>query len=144
VLPGRDIFVEAPASAPAETDEVYEVRLPSGRAALVLSPEDVLMYRLHEFVATGHPGVAEQAVALLHAREIEVARLERIAKEEGLSRALGELRLIADRVDRGETLEPFELHDIARRLQNAKDEWPGRASRTFALGSPKTKPRDSA
>src|SRR6266545_3205178 len=47
VLPEHDLFVEAPASFPAEEEEVVEVELRGGRSVPVLSAEDVVVDRLH-------------------------------------------------------------------------------------------------
>jgi len=115
----HDLFIEAPASFPAATEEVAEVRLSTGRTALVLSAEDVLIYRLHEFVATGHRDVASQAVSLLTSPEMDRARLGRRADEEDLGDALAELERLAERVAAGEVLESYELHKLARALRGS-------------------------
>lgn len=112
-----DLFIEAPASFPAANEEVVEVRLSTGRTALVLAPEDVLVYRLHEFVATGHRDVASQAVSLLTSPELDRRRLRRRADEEGLGAALAALERLAERVAAGEILESYELHEIASGLR---------------------------
>src|SRR5213078_2508062 len=62
VLPEHDLFIEAPASFPAESEEVQEVTLRSGYKVLLLSVEDVLIDRLHQFVSGGHRDVASQAL----------------------------------------------------------------------------------
>jgi hypothetical protein len=118
VLPEHDLFVEAPASFPAEDEEVAEVSLPNGRTALVLAPEDVLVYRLHEFVATGHREIASQSVSLLTAPGVDRKRLARRTEQEGLSEALAELEKLAERIASGEALEAYELEEIAKRLQS--------------------------
>jgi hypothetical protein len=116
VHPEHDLFVEAPASFPAPNEEVTEIELSDGRKALVLSPEDVLIYRLHEFVATGHPDVGEQSIALLAAPDLDRSRLVRRAEEERLSNAVDTVELLKRRLERGETIEPYEFHDAARKL----------------------------
>jgi hypothetical protein len=58
-----DLFVEAPASFPAADEEVAEVELSNGDRVLLLSAEDMLIYRLDEFVGTGHSAAVEQGVA---------------------------------------------------------------------------------
>ena len=117
--PEHDLFIEAPASFPAPSEEVTEVRLSTGQTALVLSPEDVLMYRLHEFMGTGHREVASQAISLLTSPEIDEQRLRRRAEEERLGPALTALRRLADRVAAGEILESYELHEIASDLRRS-------------------------
>jgi hypothetical protein len=111
------LFVEAPASFPAAAEEVVEVRLSTGRTALVLAGEDVLIYRLHEFVGTGHREVASQALSLATSPELDARRLRSRAEAEGLGQALTELERLAERVAAGEMLETYELHEIARRLR---------------------------
>jgi hypothetical protein len=117
VLPEHDFFVEAPASFPADTEEVHEVTLRDGYKVLLLSSEDVLIDRLHQFVAGGHREVASQALSLLEAEDLDQARLRDRAKEEGLESALRALLELQARVERGATIETWELHEIAKRLQ---------------------------
>lgn len=117
VLPDAQIFVEAPASFPAEEEEVVEVELRSGYLVPVLSIEDVVIDRLHQFVSGGHSEVVEQGVALLAAMEIDYPRLIARAKNEGLGDALVELERIRQRVRRGERVPSHELQEISRRLQ---------------------------
>lgn len=118
MLPDEDIFVEAPGpSYPAESEDVYEVTLRSGFVVPVLSPADLVVDRLHQFVAGGHADVAEQAVALLGAEELDRDHLVARAREERLRTALAELDRIAQRVAAGEAIESWELHDIARTLR---------------------------
>jgi hypothetical protein len=118
VLPGTDVFVEAPGpSFPAETEKVDEVTLRSGYVVPVLSAADVLVDRLHQFVAGGHAEVAEQSVALLGAEELDREQLLLRVREEGLEKALDEVERLARRVESGEQVESWELHEVARRLQ---------------------------
>jgi hypothetical protein len=104
---------------PAPDEEVIEVRLSTGQTALVLSPENVLVYRLHEFVGTGHREVASRTISLLTSPDIDEQRLRRRADEERLAPALTELRRLADRVAAGDILESQELHEIASGLRRS-------------------------
>jgi hypothetical protein len=118
VLPGRDIFVEAPGpSFPGETEEVYEVTLRSGFVVPILSPGDVLVDRLHQFVAGGHREVASQAVSLLHAEELHMPHLAARVEEESLEGAFAALLLLDARVQGGESIETWELDEIAEALR---------------------------
>lgn len=118
VLPHADVFVEAPGpSFPAENEEVFEVTLRSGFVVPVLSVADVLVDRLHQFVAGGHADVAEQAVALLGGDELDRAHLDARVREERLRTALSEIERIARRVESGAGVTPSELHEIARSLR---------------------------
>jgi hypothetical protein len=117
VVPDHDLFVEAPASFPAESEEVYEVTLRSGYKVLLLSPEDVLVDRLHQFVAGGHREVSSQALSLLGIDDLDRKRLGERAQEEGLVAALEALFELEARGAGGETIETWELQEIAKRLQ---------------------------
>jgi hypothetical protein len=48
--------------------------------------------------------------------ELDRSRLERRADEEGLSKAVDAVELLTRRLERGETIEPYEFHDAAREL----------------------------
>jgi len=117
VIAEAALFLEAPGSFLEPGAEAAEVRLASGRTARLIRPEDVLVGRLHEFVATGHPSAFRQAVWLLGAAGIERKRLEALAVSEGLSEALVSVEVLALRVHSGETIEAWELHDVTRGLQ---------------------------
>jgi hypothetical protein len=117
VLPGHDLFVEAPASFPAESEEVFELELGPGRSVRILSVEDVVIDRLHQFVSGGHADVAEQGAALLGVDELNHRRLIDRAEEEGLTDALVELEKIRQRALRGEAIASYELQEIAKRLR---------------------------
>jgi hypothetical protein len=117
VLRESELFIEAPASFPAEDEETAEVELSSGGKVLVLSIEDVIIDRLHQFVAGGHRDVAEQGMTLLLSDEVEQKRLLRRAESERLSNALIEVERLVQRARRDERIESYELHEIAKRLQ---------------------------
>jgi len=117
VLREHELFVEAPASFPAEEEEVVAIMLRSGHTVPILSVEDVVVDRLHQFVSGGHSDVAEQGVALLAAEELDHARLIDRANSEGLGDALVELERIRQRVRRSELIPSYELQKIAKRLR---------------------------
>ncbi len=72
---GFRAIVIGPGELPAQREEVAEVELPNGRVALLSSPEDVLVYRLHEFLA-------EDRAARQRLREL-VAGLPKPYRREG-------------------------------------------------------------
>jgi hypothetical protein len=117
IIPEHDLFVEAPASFPAESEEVAEITLRNGYKVLLLSAEDVLIDRLHQFVSGGHRDVASQALSLLRVEDLDRTRLEERAAEEGLASALRALDDLVERAERGEAIESWELQEIARRLR---------------------------
>ena len=120
IVPEHDLFVEAPASFPAESEELAEVTLRSGYKVLLLSCEDVLIDRLHQFVSGGHREVASQALSLLRVEDLDRKRLEARAAEEGLASALRAVDELDGRVERGESIESWQLQEIAKRLQRQR------------------------
>lgn len=119
-LPEHDVFVEAPASVPAAGEEVREVIVAADYVALVLALEDVILDRLHQFVAGGYRDVASQSIALLAADDVDERRLDSRASDERLGSALEAMRELARRAEDGETIETWELKEIARRLQRER------------------------
>ena len=117
VIAKANLFLEAPGNFLEPGAEAAEVRLASGRKVRLIRPEDVLVDRLHEFVATGHASAFRQAVWLLGATGIERKRLAARAASEGLREVLVSVEALAQRVRSGETIESWELHEIARGLQ---------------------------
>ncbi len=117
VLHESELFIEAPASFPAEEEEAAEIELASGDTVLVLSIEDVIIDRLHQFVSGGHRDVVEQGMTLLLSDEVDRGRLLRRAETERLSNALIELEGLLLRARRDEPIESYELQEIAKRLE---------------------------
>lgn len=115
-----DLFVEAPASYPATGEEIAEVELANGDRVLLLSAEDMLVYRLEEFVGTGHAAAVEQGVALLSSPDLDHVRLLKRADEEGLLPTLNALETLSQRLRRGEAVETYELDEIARELRTQR------------------------
>lgn len=83
----------------------------------MVSPSSSGRTRLHEFVATGHRDAASQAVSLYLSSELDRKRLEERAAQEALTPSLAELIRLAERIQRGERVETWDLHDIARKLR---------------------------
>jgi hypothetical protein len=113
VLPGTDVFVEAPGpSFPAESEKVDEVTLRSGFVVPVLSAADELVDRLHQFVAGGYADIAEQSVALLGTEELDREHLRTRVREERLESALTELEELARRVESGDRAQAPRLSNV--------------------------------
>lgn len=112
-----DLFVEAPASYPAADEEIAEVELANGARVLLLSAEDMLVYRLEEFVGTGHREAASQAASLLGTDELDRRRLERRTDAAGLRPALAAIEDVRRRIEDGEIVESWELQELAGRLR---------------------------
>jgi len=117
VAPAGRAVLEAPGSFPAPGADVIEAELPSGRSVLVLSLEDVLLDRLDQFRGGGHVDVYVQTIYLLALPELDRQRLGERAAAEGLGEAIALVEAAeADFVGRGRPPEPWELHELARRL----------------------------
>lgn len=116
IIPDTEIILEAPGSH-LDSDAVrIEVKLRSGRTACVLSQVDILIDRLDEFQATGHPVPAEQALALLTGLSEEESReLDARAGTRRVGEILREIRRLADGLASSHRkLESDELLEIAR------------------------------
>lgn len=111
------ILIEMPDSFPDARALLVDVEGPFGRAASMLSPEDALVNRLHEAMATGAFDATIQAIALLGAEDLNRERLKMRAEEEGLTAALTALETLARRVDSSEELESGEVHEVFQRLR---------------------------
>jgi predicted nucleotidyltransferase len=120
VLPGSELFVEAPGSTLGPDEQAEEVEVWDGTVVALLSLEDVLIYRLHEFVGTGHADAGEQAAALVSLANLDRERLDRRASQEHLTNAVEAIERLARRSEAGERFETWELHEIAEELRRPK------------------------
>lgn len=80
----------------------------------------MLVYRLEEFVGTGHAAPVEQGVALLSSPDIDHVRLLKRADDRGLLPTLSALETLTQRLRQGEAIETYELGDIARKLRTRR------------------------
>jgi hypothetical protein len=117
MLPGHDVAFEAPAETLEPGDRAEPVELPSGRRVLVLSLEDMLLWRLREWVYWRIASGFQQAAHLLIAEPLDVERLDRRAAEEGLVLALAELRRLTAEIESGRAYEDWELAEIGRKIE---------------------------
>jgi hypothetical protein len=116
VLPGGDVVFEAPGEILEPGDEAKSVELPSGRRLRVLSLEDMLLWRLREWIYWHIASGFHQAAHLLIAEPLDVARLDRRAGEEGLGLALAELRRLTAEIERGRVYEDWEVAEVGRTI----------------------------
>lgn len=114
-LPGTGIALEAPGSRIADGEVAIEVFSPSGLPLKVLSPADLLAWRLEEFVATGHPEVAEQMVLLRLAEMFDADQFGKRAKTKGIELAASLLEDLVDTWPEGAA--PDELQAIALEMR---------------------------
>jgi len=77
VLPGFQVAFEAPSETLEPGDEAESVELASGRRVLVLSLEDMVLWRLREWIHWHAVSGFEQAAHLLVAEPLDSSRLER-------------------------------------------------------------------
>lgn len=117
VLGEHELSLEAPGERLEPGETAVRVVLPSGRTVLVLSAEDLLLWRLREWIHWRSVSGFRQAAYLLCSNVVDLARLEARAREEGLELALEALRRTAAEIEAGRALEPWELEDLARRVE---------------------------
>lgn len=117
VLPGHQVSFEAPGETLEPGDEAEAVELASGRKVLVLSPEDLLLWRLREWIHWHGVSGFRQAAHLLIGESLDSQRLDRRAAEEGLARALAELRKMTSELEAGRIYEDWELIEIGKELE---------------------------
>lgn len=112
-LPGYDVAFEVPGEALEPGDKAEPITLPSGRRVLILSPEDMLLWRLREWIHWHSAAGFKQASYLLIAEELDSERLDQRAEEESLTLALAELRKLTAEIEKGRHYEDWELAEIA-------------------------------
>ena len=126
VLPGYDVSFEAPGEELEPGDEAEWAELGSERRVKILSIEDILLWRLREWVHWHHISGFHQAAHLLVSDEIDTDRLDRRGQDEGLTRALAELRRLTTEIETGRSVEEWEIaelgKDIERQSYSAEDE----------------------
>ena len=88
-----------------------------GRRVKVLSIEDLLLWRLREWVHWHHASGFHQAAHLLVSEELDTERLDRRAREEGLTRALRELRRLTAEVEAGRIVEEWEIAERGKEIE---------------------------
>ena len=116
-VPGDDVSFESPGEALEPGDEGEWAELGSGRRVKVLSIEDMLLWRLREWVHWHHASGFHQAAHLLLSDEVDTERLDRRAREEGLTRALRELRGLAADVEAGRIVEEWEITELGKEIE---------------------------
>lgn len=94
-----------------------QVELPSGRRVLVLSLEDLLLWRLREWVHWHIAGGFQQAAHLLIAEPLDAERLDQRAAQEGLALALAELRMLTGEIESGRVFQDWELAEIGEKIE---------------------------
>jgi hypothetical protein len=114
---GGPLVMEAPAERLDPHDAAVEVELRSGRRIRVLSPEDMVIWRLREFVHWEHPSGFHQALYLLESVQLDKPRLAERAREEGLTGALDVVEVAAGEIRSGRTYESWEIRELAKSVK---------------------------
>lgn len=118
VLPGAELAFEAPGSSLAPGERFNEIELASGRVVRVLSPEDLLLYRLREFVAGGYAESFRHVAWLLGVPQLDRSWLEERAAAERLRTALARAeQVVGEQRHSGSVPETWDLHALARELR---------------------------
>lgn len=120
VLPGHDVAFEAPGETLEPGDAAEPAELPSGRQIMVLSLEDLLLWRLREWIHWRAVSGFHQAAYLLIAEPLDAERLRLRAEEEGLTLVLTELRRCTAEIESGRVYEDWELAEVARQIEQAR------------------------
>jgi hypothetical protein len=119
-LPGSDIVFEAPGSALDPGDEQQEVELRSGRHLALVRVEDLLVHRLEQLLASPSTDTLQQAITLLKAPGLNRERLDARVAAKSLTAGLAEVEVFAEKIERGETVETFEIHEMERRIRKRR------------------------
>ncbi|MFO7573108.1 MAG: hypothetical protein R6W48_11010 [Gaiellaceae bacterium] len=117
VLGDHELSLEAPGERLEPGETAVRVTLPSGRTVLVLSAEDLLLWRVREWIHWRSISGFRQAAYLLYSDVVDITRLEVRSVEEGLTLALAALRRTAAEVEAGRAVEPWELEEIAKHVE---------------------------
>jgi hypothetical protein len=118
VLPGSDVFLEAPGSELEPSRDGFEtIETRSGRLVRIHSGQEVLLQRLADFAATGSASAFQQCLWLVGSAGVDQRLLERRAHEERLDGALTALRdAVATFHETGRLPTSWELKDLAKEL----------------------------
>ncbi len=109
------VVFEAPGSGLAAGEEAQAVELASGRAVAVLTLEDLLVGRIHEFVGTGHSDRPRSGAHAARARKISTpADCNGEPTRRQSSKRSVSSRVSPSACGEGAQLEQWELHELPR------------------------------
>jgi len=117
LLPGFEVAFEAPDEVLQPGDKGEWAELASGRKVKILSIEDMLLWRLREWVFWHHASGFRHAAHLLVSEQLDSECLDRRAVEEGLDLAVAELRRLTGEVEAGHSFEEWELAEAGKRIE---------------------------
>lgn len=117
ILPGYEVAFEAPGEVLEPGDEAEWAQLASGRRVRILSIEDMLLWRLREWVHWHHASGFRQATHLLVSEQLDRERLEQRAREEGLAPALQALLSLSSEIEGGRVVDEWEIAELGRKIE---------------------------
>jgi hypothetical protein len=112
-----EVALEFPGSALDGGDRSTEVESRGGRTLRVLSPEDIALWRIREFLHWHDSRGFRHALYILESDRLDRPRLTARAAETGLSGALDWIDRAADEIKEGRKFESWEIEHEAKRLE---------------------------
>jgi hypothetical protein len=119
VYPGTHVSLEIPDQSLEPGDESELITTKSGARVRLITLEDMVLWRVREFLHWKAVRGFQQALYLLGHPRLDHERLRRRAHEEELSDALEEIWQAKQRVEAGQVIESHEIHDAAKRLNKS-------------------------
>lgn len=110
------IAFEAPGAQLDDGDEAELIKLASGRTVLILSIEDMVLWRVREFLHWKDSRGFRHVLYMLGSSGLDRQRLEHRARETGLAAALHYIEQAADEIRGGRQFEPWEIKEAAEQL----------------------------
>lgn len=117
VYPNSSVALEVPGNTLEGGDQPTEVEARSGRTLRVLSLEDLLLWRLREFLHWHDSRGFRHVLYMLESERVDRDRLQARAEESGLNDALNWVISAADEIKDGRTFETWEIEKEAKRLE---------------------------
>jgi hypothetical protein len=114
------IAFEAPGAQLDEGDEAEPVTLASGRTVLLLSIEDMVLWRVREFLHWKDSRGFRHVLYMLGSPRLDRQRLERRAQETGLHAALNSIDAMAEEIRQGRHFEDWEIKEAAQQLNQGR------------------------
>ena len=117
VMPENDVAFEAPGDVLDPGDEGEWAELRSGRRVFVLTAEDMVLWRLREWIHWHLVSGFQQAAQLLVSEGVDQERLRRRAAEAGLAAALAGLEETLREIEQGRTFEGWEIEEKGKLIE---------------------------
>jgi hypothetical protein len=116
LLPTERISLEIPDRSLGPGDESEVITTKSVFCVRLITLEDVVLWRVREFLHWESVRGFQQALYLVGHPRLDHDRLRRRAQEEDRSDTLEEMWHAKRRVETGEAIESYEIHEAAKRL----------------------------